>query len=82
MRKIIKRKTTFSPNQFATRGFDVTFDVILRLFQEEGFVATTGTKSSEQVENKFVYEVINGGNYNKGVYLLQYNESLTLTEAE
>lgn len=77
-----KIKNNIFPNQYATRGFDVTFDTILRLFQEEGFVATTGTRSSEQVENKFIYEVINGGNYNKGVYLLQYSDGLILKQAE
>lgn len=80
--KNYKKKNNIFPNQYATRGFDVTFDVILRLFQKEGFVAATGSKSSEQVENKFVYEVKEGGNYNKGVYLLQYSEGLILTQAQ
>jgi hypothetical protein len=77
-----KRKNNIFPNQFATRGFDVMFDVILRLAQEEGFVATTTAKASEQVENKFDYEMADGGNFNNGVYILQYNEDLTLTQAE
>jgi len=80
--KNFKKKNNIFPNQFATRGFDVTFDVILRLFQEEGFVAAAQSKASEQVENKFVYEMINGGNINSGVYILQYNDDLSLTPAQ
>jgi LysM repeat protein len=80
--KNFKKKNNIFPNQFATRGFDVTFDVILRLYQEEGFAATADAKASEQVENKFVYGTINGGNYNKGVYILQYNDDLSLTQAQ
>jgi LysM repeat protein len=80
--KNFKRKNNIFPNQFATRGFDVTFDVILRLYQEEGFAGAATDKASEQVENKFVYETINGGNYNKGVYILQYNDDLSLTQAQ
>jgi len=80
--KNFKRKNNIFPNQFATRGFDVTFDVILRLFQEEGFVGAAAAKASEQVENKFVYEAVNGGNVNTGVYILQYNADLTLTVAQ
>lgn len=80
--KKFKEKNGVSPNQFATRGFDVTFDVILRLFQPESFGETVVTKSSEQVENKFAYRSLNGGNYNNGVYILYYDEDLSIKHAE
>lgn len=80
--KTYKQKNGTFPNQFATRGFDVTFDVILRLFQEESFVETTASKATEQVENKFVYETVNGGNYNSGVYIMYYDEDLSVKQAQ
>lgn len=77
-----KEKNGIMPNAFATRGFDVTFDTILRIFQEDGFIEDTGGIASEQVENKFSYTAENGGNYNTGVYILQYDEGLTIKPAE
>jgi LysM repeat protein len=80
--KIFREKNGYNPSQYAVRGFDVTFDVIMRLFQPEGIAATMGSKSSAQVENKFAYNAVNGGNYNKGVYILQYDEGMLVKEAQ
>lgn len=80
--KMYKQKNGTFPNQFATRGFDVTFDVIMRLFQEESFAETTASKATEQVENKFAYETVNGGNYNNGVYIMYYDEDLSVKQAQ
>jgi LysM repeat protein len=80
--KLFREKNGYNPSQYAVRGYDVTFDVILRLFQPEGITATMGTKASAQVENKFAYSAANGGNYNTGVYILQYEEGPTVKEAQ
>ncbi len=80
--KVFKEKNAVFPNQFASRGFDVTFDVILRLFQEQPFGETMGNIASEQAENKFIYRDINGGNYNVGVYILYYDEDLRIKQAQ
>lgn len=80
--KKFKEKNGVFPNQFATRGFDVTFDIILRLFQPEELKGLMLAKASEQVENKFAYTHQNGGNYNTGVYILQYGEDLSVKEAQ
>lgn len=80
--KVFKEKNGIMPSQFATRGFDVTFDTILRLFQEEDFAEGIASKTSEQIENKFSYTAQNGGNYNTGVYIMQYDEGLTVKQAE
>lgn len=69
------------PTQFATRGFDVTFDTILRLFQTESFTETC-VKATEQVENKFEYTNINSGNYNTGVYIMQYGDGNIIKQAQ
>lgn len=80
--RLFKEKNSVMPNQYATRGFDVTFDTILRLFQQDGFSDVMKTKVSEQVENKFAYRVENGGNYNTGVYIMYYDQDLSTKQAQ
>ncbi len=71
------------PNQFATRGFDLVFDTLLRLSQEQSFEETIQTKPSEQVESKFDYIKNPAGGYNnKGVYILTYQPDLTIKQAQ
>lgn len=78
-----RKKNKVLPNQFATRGFDITFDTILRLNQEKSFLENINTSASEQVENKFDYQPnSNGGYNNKGVYILYYDTDLTIKEAK
>ena len=79
---MFKDKNGVFPNQYASRGFDVTFDVILRLFQEKDFEDTMKNIASEQSENKFIYRNMNGGNYNAGVYILYYDEDLSIKQAQ
>ncbi len=80
--KVFKEKNNIMPNQYATRGFDLTFDTILRLFQAESFKEVMAVNASEQVENKFAYTTEKGSNYNTGVYILYYDEDLTTKLAE
>ena len=78
-----RRKNKILPNQFATRGFDVTFDVLLRLAQEKNITETLNETATEQVENKFYYKQNpNGGYTNKGIYILYYDSDLTIKEAK
>ena len=77
-----KKANNINPNQFATRGFDVTFDTILRMYQEDGFENSALNVMSEQLESKFSYRKIEDGNYNTGIYLLQYTDNLTIEEAK
>ncbi len=69
-----------TPNRFVTRGFDVTFDVIKRMFQSED--ANIFDYGTEQVENKFTYVNENGGIYNNAVYIMYYDKNLTIKEAK
>jgi LysM repeat protein len=80
--KVFREKNGSNPTPYATRGFDITFDTLLRLFQPEGIKASMGAKTSVQVENKFIYLPQNGGNFNNGVFIMQYNDGLTVTEAQ
>lgn len=80
--KKYRRYNKITPNYFATRGFDVTFDAILRVCQEKDFKETMTQDASEQVENRFNYVVTEAGGYsNKGVYILYYDTDLTIKEA-
>ncbi|WP_290824473.1 hypothetical protein [Flavobacterium sp.] len=77
--KLINKVT---PNAFAIRGFDVTFDALMRLSQPIGFFESTN-QVTEQVESKFDYfknETV--GFANKGLYILYYDADLTVKEAK
>ena len=77
--KLINKVT---PNAFAIRGFDVTFDALMRLSQPNGFFESTN-QVTEQVESKFDYfKNETGGFANKGLYILYYDADLTVKEAK
>ena len=78
--KSYKAYNGIAPNKFATRGFDITFDTILRLFNQDGFKTAVENLASEQIENKFNYINVDGAYYNKGVYLMYYDLDLTVKE--
>lgn len=80
--KNFRRANKIYPNQFATRGFDVTFDVLMRMAQEKPLQETLNDAATEQVENKFDYTLSPDGGYtNKGIYILYYDTDLTVKEA-
>ena len=70
------------PSTFATRGFDVTFDTLMRLSQDQSYQETADILATEQVNNKFeYYKKADGGFTNKGIYILYYDTDLTIKEA-
>jgi hypothetical protein len=74
-----KKINNVYPNQYAVRGFDIVFDTMLRLAQEEDFETTIQSTATEGVENKFDYEKkLASGYSNKGVYIMRYEEDLTV----
>ncbi len=81
--KEYRRDNKISPSTYATRGFDLTFDTIMRLSQGNVFQETADAMATEQVDNKFEYYKKEGGGYtNKGVYILHYDTDLTIKEAK
>ncbi|WP_284651752.1 LysM peptidoglycan-binding domain-containing protein [Flavobacterium terrisoli] len=77
-----KKFNKIIPNQYAIRGFDVTFDTLLRLSQEKTFEETIQADASEQIENKFDYaQNTTYGYSNNGIYILYYDTDLTIKEA-
>ncbi|MES2575199.1 MAG: LysM peptidoglycan-binding domain-containing protein [Bacteroidota bacterium] len=80
--KEYRKKNKISPSTFATRGFDVTFDTMMRLSQDKSFQETVDSIATEQVDNKFeYYKKEDGGYTNKGVYILYYDSDLSIKEA-
>ena len=64
------------PNNYAIRGFDITYDVLLRLASADNlYQAISG--QTEYVDNKFNYTQDNSGGYfNNAHYILKLNKDL------
>jgi hypothetical protein len=81
--KKYKKNNNVYPSTFATRGFDVTFDTMMRLVQNTKFEETVNTVATKQVDNQFeYYKKADGGYTNKGVFILYYDTDLTIKEAK
>lgn len=77
-----KKLNKILPNQYAIRGFDVTFDTLVRLSQDKTFEETVQASPSEQIENKFDYvQNATYGYSNNGIYILYYDTDLNIKEA-
>ncbi|WP_298427133.1 LysM peptidoglycan-binding domain-containing protein [uncultured Kordia sp.] len=72
-----------TPSRIATRGFDVTFDILLRLAYNQNLAKSVRAGAeTNYVENKFDYsKKMFGGFYNKGIYIVKY-EGLEIKEAQ
>lgn len=78
-----RKMNNIYPSDFATRGFDVTFDTLLRLSQDKNFEETANSTATLQVDNKFDYHKKEDAGYtNKGVFILYYDADLTIKEVK
>lgn len=77
-----KKINNIYPNAAAKKGFDVTFDTLLRICQKEGFVKSAATTKTEYIENAFDYNSNNGLISNNASYLLYYDSDLTIKQAQ
>ncbi|RAR50838.1 LysM peptidoglycan-binding domain-containing protein [Flavobacterium lacus] len=69
-----KRKYSFEASDEVIKGFDITFDALIRLFQDKSFEALAKDEISEQLNHKFYYiKDSNVGYSNKGGYILQFD---------
>ncbi len=73
-----KNKYGVLPNRYAVRGFDVTYDVLLRLASaDDVYEATENDFQTEYVENKFRYsKKFLSGYVNNAVYIIKYKDNL------
>jgi len=72
-----------TPSKYATRGFDLTFDLLLRLASGDDLYSVSQSDvETEYVENKFRYsKKMFGGFYNEAVYVVKY-EDMAIVEAK
>ena len=82
-RNFIKKyveKYGVTPDPAAVRGFDVTYDVLLRLASAEDlYESMKQDVTTQYVENKFNYEFRpNGGYINNAIYIVSYDRNLNL----
>ena len=72
------------PNRFAVRGFDVTLDLILRQASSSDlYESAMRNGRTVMTENKFDYsKKSSSGFYNEAMYILQYQEDLSIKELD
>lgn len=71
------------PSQYAIRGFDVTYDALLRLAYYDSFNEGAKAGVSQRIGSKFDYnKKLFGSTENNGVFLIQYQEGLKLKSIE
>ncbi|KIX22522.1 hypothetical protein SY27_01395 [Flavobacterium sp. 316] len=80
--KKYRNENGISPSVPASKGFDITFDTILRICQEEGFAKSVENYKTEYFENSFDYINDNGNIINNGVYLMYYDTDLTIKQVK
>jgi len=82
--KQFKSKYGMFPNRYAIRGYDIAYDVLMRLGSaDDVYHSVTFEGTTEYVENKFNYaKKALGGYYNKAVYLVKYDRNLKLSVVE
>ena len=74
-----KEKNNTFPSYYATKGFDITYDVLMRLASGESLKNTFNDGVSYRLESKFDYsKKLFSASDNNGVFIVQYNPDLTL----
>lgn len=73
-----KNKYNVLPNRFAVRGFDVTYDVLLRLASADDVYDANDSKlQTEYIENRFRYtKKMFSGYQNNALFIIKYNSDL------
>lgn len=77
-----KKEYGIEPNKYATRGFDLTLDLLLRLATQEDVFEIDSDVETQYVENKFRYSKTPFGGYtNETAYIIKY-EDLQIVEVK
>jgi len=73
-----KNKYGVLPNRYAVRGFDITYDILLRLASADNIYDASDTDyETEYVENKFRYsKKMFSGYQNNAMYIIKYTPTL------
>ena len=68
------------PSDYAVKGFDITYDILMRLASGENLDTTFKKGASLRIESKFDYrKKVFGSSSNNGLFVIKYNEDLSLT---
>jgi LysM repeat protein len=77
--KHYKKRNKDIPSEYAIRGFDLTYDVLIRMASGEDLTDTYKEGVSMRLENKFDFNKKLFGSYsNKGLFIVRYKNDLTL----
>ena len=77
------QKNKALPSYYATRGFDVTYDVLMRLASGKKLSSTFKEGVSYRIESKFDYKKrLFSISENKGLFLLEYQPDLSIKRIE
>ena len=74
------KKNNALPSFYATKAFDITYDILMRLASGNDVKSTFQKGASFRVETKFdYYNKPTGISVNKGTFIIRYNKDLSLT---
>ena len=74
------KKNNALPSFYATKAFDITYDILMRLASGDDLKSTFQKGASYRVETKFDYlNTPTGLSENKGAFIVRYNKDLSLT---
>ena len=74
------QKNNTLPSDYAIKGFDITYDALMRLASGKDLIDTFKDGVSLRLENKFDYHKKTfGSSSNKGLFIIKYNKNLSLT---
>ena len=77
-----QKKYNLLPSANIMLGFDITFDSLLRLMQQQSFENSALNYITEYTQLKFNYEKNTLGGYrNEGIYILQYDSNANIRDA-
>ena len=77
--KLYQEKNNTLPSFYATKGFDITYDILVRLSSGKRLQATFREGATVRVDTKFEYK--NNETFeNEGVFILQINKDLSITK--
>ncbi len=74
-----RKKNKTLPSFYATKGFDITYDILIRLASGKPLNTTFQDGPSYRVETKFDYRGTSMTPSNRGLFVIEFNEDLSLT---
>ena len=78
--KTYQAKNYAIPSKYALKGFDITYDILVRMASENGLEQGLEAGKSSRISTMFSYHKNLAGSFeNNGVYIIQYNTALTPT---